>query len=53
MQGFLQAMKEILEEADQPSAKIQLDEVQLSVEINGEGKVSYLALVEKLEVKAL
>jgi hypothetical protein len=40
MQGFLQAMKEILEEADQPSAKIQLDEVQLSVEINGEGKVS-------------
>ncbi|WP_017318731.1 Pepco domain-containing protein [Mastigocladopsis repens] len=40
MQGFLQAMKEILDEADQPSSKMQLDEVQLSVEINGEGKVS-------------
>ncbi|ARV58656.1 hypothetical protein BZZ01_08400 [Nostocales cyanobacterium HT-58-2] len=40
MQGFLQAMKEILDEADQASSKIQLDEVQLSVEINGEGKIS-------------
>ena len=40
MQGFLQAMREMLDEADPPESKMQLDEVELSVEINGEGKVS-------------
>lgn len=40
MQGFLQAMREMLDEADPPEAKIRLDEVELSVEINGEGQVS-------------
>ncbi|TYT70566.1 hypothetical protein [Microcystis aeruginosa] len=40
MQGFLKAMREMLDEADLPSAKIRLDEVELSVEINGEGQVS-------------
>ncbi|WP_315788855.1 Pepco domain-containing protein [Fischerella sp. JS2] len=40
MSGFLQAMREILEEADSPNSKIQLEEVELSVEINGEGKIS-------------
>lgn len=35
MQGFLKAMREMLDEADPPSAKIRLDEVELSVEING------------------
>ncbi|MFM6061691.1 MAG: hypothetical protein ACKPAE_04390 [Microcystis panniformis] len=40
MQGFLKAMREMLDEADPPSAKIRLDEVELSVEINGEGQVS-------------
>ncbi|MBD2179969.1 Pepco domain-containing protein [Aerosakkonema funiforme] len=39
MKGFLQAMREILDEADAPSSKMQLDEVELSVEINGEGQV--------------
>lgn len=39
MKVFLQAMREILDEADAPSAKMQLDEVELSVEINGEGQV--------------
>jgi hypothetical protein len=39
MKGFLQAMREILDEADVPTAKMQLDEVELSVEINGEGQV--------------
>lgn len=40
MQGFLKAMREMLDEADPPGAKIRLDEVELSVEINGEGQVS-------------
>ena len=40
MQGFLKAMREMLDEADPPSAKIRLDEVELSIEINGEGQVS-------------
>jgi hypothetical protein len=39
MKGFLQAMREMLEEAEQPGSKIQLNEVELSVEINGEGQV--------------
>ncbi len=39
MKGFLQAMREILDEADSPNSKMQLDEVELSVEINGEGQV--------------
>ena len=40
MKGFLQAMREILDEADPPDSKMRLDEVELSVEINGEGKIS-------------
>ena len=40
MKGFLQAMREILDEADPPESKMRLDEVELSVEINGEGQVS-------------
>ncbi|WP_269321119.1 Pepco domain-containing protein [Fischerella sp. PCC 9605] len=40
MKGFLQAMREMLDEAEQPNSKMQLDEVELSVEINGEGKIS-------------
>jgi hypothetical protein len=40
MKGFLKAMREMLDEADPPEAKIRLDEVELSVEINGEGQVS-------------
>ncbi|BAZ00043.1 hypothetical protein NIES37_40260 [Tolypothrix tenuis PCC 7101] len=44
MQGFLQAMREVLDEADQPNSKIQLDEVELSVEINAEGKISLFGI---------
>ncbi|MDJ0734981.1 MAG: hypothetical protein QNJ47_13090 [Nostocaceae cyanobacterium] len=44
MSGFLQAMREMLDEADQPSSKIQLDEVELSVEINGEGQISLFGM---------
>ncbi len=44
MKGFLQAMREMLDEADQPSSGMRLDEVELSVEINGEGKVSLFGI---------
>lgn len=44
MKGFLQAMKETLNEADQPDSKMQLDEVELSVEINGEGQISLFGI---------
>ena len=44
MKGFLQAMREILDEADSPSSKMQLDEVELSVEINGEGQVKLFGI---------
>ena len=40
MKGFLQAMREMLDEAEPTDSKMQLDEVELSVEINGEGQVS-------------
>ncbi len=40
MKGFLQAMREMLDEADPPDSKMCLDEVTLSVEINGEGQIS-------------
>lgn len=44
MQGFLKAMREMLDEADPPGTKIRLDEVELSVEINGEGQVSLFGI---------
>ena len=40
MQSFLQAMREMLDEAEPPESKMRLDEIELSVEINGEGQVS-------------
>ena len=40
MKGFLQAMREMLDEAEPPDSKMCLDEVTLSVEINGEGQIS-------------
>ncbi len=44
MRGFLQAMREMLDEAEAPNPKMQLDEVELSVEINGEGKISLFGI---------
>jgi len=44
MKGLLQAMQEILDEADAPNPKMQLDEVELSVEINGEGQVKLFGI---------
>jgi len=42
MQGFLQAIREILDGADQLNSQIALDEVEISVEINKEGQISLL-----------
>ena len=44
MKGFIGAMREILHEADPPSSQMRLEEVELSVEVNGEGKVSLLGI---------
>ena len=40
MKGFIGAMREILDEADPPNSQMRLEEVELSVEVNGEGKVN-------------
>ena len=44
MKDFLQAMREILDEAEQPESKMQLNEVELSVEINGQGQIGLLGI---------
>ena len=44
MKGFLEAMREMLDEADQPDSKMQLNEVELSVEVNGEGQISLFGI---------
>jgi hypothetical protein len=44
MKGFLQAMREMLDEASEPHSTMQLSEVELSVEINGEGQISLLGI---------
>ena len=44
MKGFLQAMREMLDEAEPPDSKMCLDEVTLSVEINGEGQISLFGI---------
>ncbi|MEM6400177.1 MAG: hypothetical protein AAF757_08060 [Cyanobacteria bacterium P01_D01_bin.116] len=42
MRKFLQAMSETLNEAENVNSKMQLDEVELSVEINGEGQIGLI-----------
>lgn len=42
MRGFIQAMRECLDEAEEPDSKIRLDEVEVCVEVNGEGQLSLL-----------
>ncbi len=44
MRSFLQAMREMLDEAEPPNSKMQLDEVELSVEINGEGRIGLIGI---------
>ena len=40
MAEFLEVMEDIFDKAQKSPAKMQLDEIELSVEINGEGQVS-------------
>ena len=42
MSEFLDAMQEVLEQAEQPRSKMRLEEIEITIEINGEGKVSLL-----------
>ncbi|GBF82268.1 Pepco domain-containing protein [Aphanothece sacrum] len=44
IKAFIGAMREMLDEADPPNSQMRLEEVELSVEINGEGKVSLLGI---------
>ena len=44
MKGFIGAMREILDEADPPNSQMRLEEVELSVEVNGEGKDSLMGI---------
>ncbi len=44
MREFLQAMNETLDEAEIVNSKMQLDEVEISVEINAEGQISLLGI---------
>jgi len=44
MRGFIQAMRQMLDEAESPNSKMQLDEVELSVEINGEGNIGLMGI---------
>ena len=39
---FLEVVEEAFDQAEKPKSKMQLDEIELSVEINGEGKVNLL-----------
>lgn len=42
MSEFLDVVEETFEKAEKPSAKMQLEELELSVEINGKGQVCLL-----------
>ncbi len=42
MSEFLEVVEETFEKAEKPSSKIQLEELELAVEINGKGQVSLL-----------
>ncbi len=44
MRGFIQAMQQMLDEAEPPNSKMRLDEVELSVEINGEGNIGLMGI---------
>ena len=44
MREFLQTMGEMLDEAETANSKMQLDEVEVSVEINVEGQISLIGI---------
>ena len=47
MDKFLQVIEYVFDHANKPLTNMQLDELQLSVEVNGEGQVSLLGLGAK------
>lgn len=51
MNEFLAVMQDVFEQAEKPQSKMQLDELELSVEINGEGQVILLGTGGKAGVK--
>ncbi len=42
MEDFIAILEEALDQADKPESKIRLDEIELTVEITGEGKINLL-----------
>lgn len=48
MAEFLNLIEDIFETAEKPKAKIRLDEIQLSVEINGQGQIGLLGIGGKV-----
>ena len=42
MSEFLEVVEEVFEKAEKPQSSMRLEELELSVEINGEGQVSLL-----------
>jgi hypothetical protein len=51
MDQFLTVMQEVFDRAEKPLSKMQLDELELSVEINGEGQVILLGTGGKAGAK--
>lgn len=51
MGEFLDVVQEAFEKAEKPDFKMQLEEIELSVEINGEGQVSLLGTGGKIGSK--
>ncbi len=47
MDKFLQVIEYVFDHANKPLTNMQLDELQLSVEVNGEGQVSLLGFGAK------
>ncbi|NEO97883.1 MAG: hypothetical protein F6K58_04075 [Symploca sp. SIO2E9] len=44
MGDFVEAVGDLFEQAQQKASKIHLDEIELSVEVNGEGQVSLFGI---------
>ena len=53
MSEFLDAMQDVLEQAEQPRSQMRLEEIEISIEINGEGKVSLLGTGGKVQGKRI
>ena len=51
MSEFLEVVEDAFDRTDKPKSKIELDELELSVEINGSGEVSLFGTGGKLEQK--